>query len=130
MGDGMTLTNHKTYEDRIVRLHELVDSTAAPVLEGYTFRRCKVSGPVLLWLDPTGSIQIEGCGFNAPDLESILWVSTSQVAFVGVTAVRNCSFISCEMDRVGFGGSPAQISDLRRILSGRVSGSTAPDRRS
>jgi hypothetical protein len=126
----MTLTNHKTYEDRIVRLHELIDATAAPVLEGYTFRRCKISGPVVLWLDPTGSIQIEGCGFNAPDLESILWVNMSHVAFVGVTAVRNCSFISCEMARGGFGGSPAQISDLRQILSGRVNGATGPDRRS
>jgi len=85
VGDAMTLTSHKTYEDSIVRL---------------------------------------------PDLESILWVNTSQVAFVGVTAVRNCSFIRCEMDRVGFGGSPAQISDLRRILSGIVNGAAGPDRRS
>jgi hypothetical protein len=115
-GGTMTLTDKKTYVDTSVDLADLLDAEAPPVLDGFTFRRCKINGPMVLWLDPTARIHLEACGFNAPDLESILWASRSEVAFIGVTMVRNCAFIECELDRVGFGGSPAQITDLRQIL--------------
>jgi len=61
------MANDKTYEDRVLRITELVDIDG--LLDGFTFINCEISGPAIII--PSGS-QITGADTGAP-ANAFLW---------------------------------------------------------
>ncbi|HZP29555.1 MAG TPA: hypothetical protein VFC99_11430 [Acidimicrobiia bacterium] len=106
------MTDDRYYEDRVVRLAELVG--AGTVLDGFTFVGCQIDGPAVIL--PRDSI-FAGNNFSSPNPEALFWeVPTKRKEVVGVIEVRNCTFERCRFSHVGIAGPPQLIKHFRASL--------------
>jgi hypothetical protein len=101
------------YEDRVVRLSELVGTGS--VLDGFTFVGCQLNGPAVIL--PRDSVFASN-NFNSPNPAALLWeISPKRSEVVGVIEVRNCTFERCQFSNVGIAGPPKLIKHFRASLA-------------
>jgi hypothetical protein len=101
------------YEDRVVRLAELVDG--GTVLDGFTFVGCQISGPAVIL--PRDSVFASN-NFSSPNPDALLWeIPPKRTEVVGVIEVRNCTFERCQFSNVGIAGPPKVVKHFRASLA-------------
>jgi hypothetical protein len=100
----------KYYEDRVLRIGELLVADGPPVLEGFTFVGCHIQGPAVLLLQ--GNSVLTNNTFDAPSLDALFWeIPPKRPAVVGAVLALNCHFERCRMEGIGFAG-PAELRAL------------------
>jgi hypothetical protein len=103
----------KTYEDRVIKLTDLVGDDG--ILEGFAFLGCQIKGPAVLVSQDSTMVD---CSFGTPNVEAILWeVPLSRPVVLGVVAAVNCTFERCTFLNVGLAGPPDEIRKMRQQLS-------------
>lgn len=99
----------KRYEDRVVRISELVEVDG--LLEGFTFERCHIDGPAIIV--PSGHATLTKCSLG-PSLDAVLWeIPPTRPAVVGAIEARDCVFDGCEFRNVGLAGPPDFVERIR-----------------
>lgn len=102
------------YQDRVVRLHELLREGTPPVIKGFTFDGCHIMGPAVVHL--TGQGSMANCTFDGHPDALFLQLAPEQENVVGVIVFQGCSFDRCRFEGIGF-------IDRNRELRSRMEGS-------
>jgi hypothetical protein len=100
------MPDDKTYVDQGIALHTVVERSleGGSSLEGFTFLRCRITGPAIL--APSGNFFIlEGSSYTTASARALFWEVEAVERKVGAIAVRDCSFFDCSFDDIGFAGS-------------------------
>ena len=107
--------NH--YQDRVVRLAELVGDKMPPVIEGFTFDGCHIVGPAMVHLEATspGAGGMTNCTFDGPPDELFVQLAPEQERLRGAILLKDCQFDRCRFQGIGF-------LDKNRELRSRVEG--------
>jgi hypothetical protein len=86
------------YRNQTVRLADL--TVLNDVIEGVTFENCVIQGPAVVALMGQGSLT--NSSFDAPSLDSVLWViPDARNPVVGAVALVNCHIVGCALQRIG-----------------------------
>jgi hypothetical protein len=104
----------KVYHDQIVRIVELVDGMAIPVLSEMTFQRCQIVGPAVIL--PLGNTQFLNSRMDHPD--EMLWETQPNRVYVGAIGVDNCVFDDCDFNGIGIAGPPDYVRTFRNAMLG------------
>jgi hypothetical protein len=107
------MANDKTYEDRVVRITELVDIDG--LLDGFTFINCEISGPAVIV--PSAS-QITGADTGAP-ADWFLWelpLVAGRIQKVGAILAQNCVFERCRFRNVGLAGPTDFVQEFQQSM--------------
>jgi hypothetical protein len=88
------------YQDRVVRLHELLTEGHPPIIKGFTFDGCHIVGPAVVMLSGEGSIT--SCTFDGTPDALFLQLTPEQDQVIGVVVFENCTFDRCRFAGVGF----------------------------
>lgn len=96
--------------------------SGAPIIQGRTFRNCRVEGPAVLLA--LGGVNFDGCdlGFAGGDVRNLLFRPVGEKA-VGAVPVRECLFQGCLFFAVGYTGAPEFIDQVIEVL-GRPEGAS------
>lgn len=98
------------FEGIALRIANLAEST--DVLDGFEFRNCTLIGPAVLLA--LSDIAVVANTFDG-DFDALLWeIPVTRRRIIGAIGLRNCSFIGCTFQRIGFAGSPEFIAAFRR----------------
>lgn len=105
------------FEDVDLSLPELLLFSAArgaPLIQGRTFRRCRLQGPAILLVGE--DVTFDGTNFGDPrgDIRNLLLRPEGTKA-IGTVPVRACVFEGCEFHGVGFTGSDAFLAEVRAL---------------
>lgn len=96
----------------LLAVHAL--NQAEPILSGKTFTRCRIQGPALVAI--MGSTTFESCNMGrASDPRSLTFVPQGPL-LIGAIGLKDCKFIECEFDLVGFTGPQAFMDDFAQQL--------------
>lgn len=87
------------YQDRVIRLHELI-SDGPPVIKGFTFERCEIVGPAMVYLRGNGAMS--NCTFGGnPDI-TFVQLAPEQNEVMGAFVLEDCRFDDCRFTAIGF----------------------------
>jgi hypothetical protein len=105
----------KTYTDTEVYLTDLLDrGERLPGLNGFTFTRCQIFGPIVVF--PFGAPNaFDECHFRNP-AEAMLFEVSGDVPVVGVVPLVACRFRECEIEGMGFCGTHEQLDVFRQTF--------------
>lgn len=84
------------------------------LLQGRTFRGCRLQGPAILLL--SSGIRFDDCNFGDPDgdMRNLVLRPTGPRA-LGTLPMRDCLFEGCEFFNVGFTGSNDLLDQLLAV---------------
>lgn len=105
------------FEDVDLSLPELLLFSAArgvPLIQGRTFRRCRLQGPAILLV--AEDVTFDGTNFGDPrgDIRNLL-LRPEGTRAIGTVPLRTCVFEGCEFHGVGFTGSDAFLNKVRAL---------------
>ncbi|MFN5615084.1 MAG: hypothetical protein ACK45V_05260 [Brevundimonas sp.] len=105
------------FEDVDLSLPELLLFSAArgvPLIQGRTFRRCRLQGPAILLV--AEDVTFDGTNFGDPrgDIRNLL-LRPEGTRAIGTVPLRTCVFEGCEFHGVGFTGSDAFLNEVRAL---------------
>ncbi len=86
------------YQDRVVRPHELIRDGVPPVVKGFTFDGCHITGPAVLFLT---RCNLTNSGFEGDPDGIFIQVVPEQNQLVGVIAFEDCGFDRCRFVGIG-----------------------------
>jgi len=113
----------EVFEDVDISLPELylaVAQNGVGVIEGRTFRRCRLQGPGIMLVSSGTTFEETNFGDPRGDMKNmILYPAGSKV--IGSIPVRDCRFIGCEFFGLGFTGAPEILEQFLAIPSGPIS---------
>ena len=96
----------------LLAVHAL--NQAEPILSGKTFTRCRIQGPAVVAI--MGSTTFEGCNMGrVTDPRSLTFLPQGPL-LVGVIGLKDCKFVECEFDFVGFAGPQEVMDDFAQTL--------------
>src|SRR5690606_2018840 len=109
------------YKSAHIWLPQLVVEAARrgeAIIEGKTFTDCFMEGPAVLL--PVSDCRFEGCGLGETmgDPRNLLLQPLGPQKVTGAVPFRNCAFINCRFQRVGFTGAAAFLQEMQRSLGG------------
>ncbi|MBI1682084.1 hypothetical protein [Caulobacter hibisci] len=107
----------KTFENVDVSLFDLYRAhlqKGQTVIEGRTFRNCRLEGPVVLLVLGGVDFDATDFGYTGGDIRNIVLRPASPTTVVGAVPFKDCSFIDCQFYMVGFTGPD---SFLQQILA-------------
>jgi hypothetical protein len=92
------------YQERVVRLSELVGDRMPPVIEGFTFDGCHIVGPAVVALEATspGSGGMSNCTFDGEPDALFVQLAPEQEQVIGAVLLKDCQFDNCRFQGVGF----------------------------
>ena len=92
------------YQDRVVRLHELLPDSGPPIIDGFTFDGCHILGPALVVLQASapGSGGMTNCTFDGPLDGICVQLAPDQEQVIGAVLLKDCFFDRCRFQAVGF----------------------------
>lgn len=97
------------HRNEIIRIAEL--ATTADVLRELVFEDCEIVGPAVLLI--LGSTQLLESSIDGPNA---VWDLDPNRGYIGGIGIEACLFQRCVFRRVGFGGHPDLIAQLRASL--------------
>jgi hypothetical protein len=108
--------NH--YQDRVVRLADLVGDKLPPVIEGFTFDGCHIIGPAVVAFQASapGAGGMANCSFDGDVDGLFVQLAPEQEQVVGAILLKDCQFDRCRFQGIGF-------LDKNRELRGRIENS-------
>ncbi|MFJ6025365.1 hypothetical protein ACIQC9_12315 [Brevundimonas sp. NPDC092305] len=87
------------------------------VVEGRTFRGCRVQGPGIMLVASGTTFEDTNFGDSRGDMANmILRPAGSKV--IGAIPMRDCTFIGCEFFGLGFTGAPEILDQLMKLPTG------------
>lgn len=112
------LATSTTIEDQAIFLPLMmydVFKAGKSVIEGRTFRNCRIEGPAVLLA--TDGVNFDGCdlGYTGGDIRNLL-LSPRGASVIGAIPVQNCRFINCQFFAVGYTGSQTWLDEIERAL--------------
>ena len=106
------------FEDVDLNLFELfvtvTGGTKPGLIEGRTFRRCRIQGPAVLLISAGVTFDASNFGDSNGDIRNLLLKPVGSHA-LGTIPMRNCAFENCEFFNVGFTGSQQVIDMLTEV---------------
>jgi hypothetical protein len=92
------------YQDRVVRLSELVGDKLPPIIEGFTFDGCHIMGPAVVALEATtpGSGGMSNCTFDGEPDGLFVQLAPDQQQVIGAILLKDCQFDTCRFRGIGF----------------------------
>ncbi|MFC0633784.1 hypothetical protein [Brevundimonas balnearis] len=102
------------FEDVDISLPELLlaaSSSGTPLIQGRTFRRCRLQGPAIVLVGEDVVFSATNFGDARGDIRNLVLRPEGPRA-VGTVPVRGSTFEGCEFYGVGFTGSDAFISEV------------------
>lgn len=85
------------------------------VIEDKTFTGCLIEGPAVLGIGE--GVTFDGCNMgSARDVRSLLLTPRGSHA-AGVVGFKNCRFVGCHFNQIGFTGSVQAVDEMERGLS-------------
>lgn len=106
------------FEDVDVNLFELFVATSGgtkpSIVEGRTFRRCRIQGPAVMLVSSGVTFDATNFGDSNGDIRNLLLQPVGSHA-LGTIPMRNCAFENCEFYNVGFTGSQQVIDMLSEV---------------
>lgn len=97
----------KTFENADVSLFDLYRAhlmKGQTIIEGRTFRNCRLEGPVVLLAAGGVSFDATDFGHTGGDIRNIVLRPASPTTVVGAVPFKDCTFIGCQFFMVGFTG--------------------------
>jgi hypothetical protein len=112
LAEDLTATTFENVGLNLFDLFRAQFGEGKQLLEGLTFRNCRLEGPAVLLI--IGGNRFDGVkfGVNVPDVRSLVLRPASPTAVVGALPVRDCTFIDCEFFAVGYTGPEAFLNEL------------------
>lgn len=89
------------------------------LLEGLTFRNCRLEGPAVLAVVDGNRFDRVAFGMNVQDVRAMVLRPESPQSVVGAIPVRNCTFVDCEFLGVGYTGPKAFLDELLTLGAGQ-----------
>jgi hypothetical protein len=99
------------YEDRVLKLVELVDSAGR--LENAAFIGCQMNGPGVFFPE---RCTFSNSSFDTPDVEAIIWEVPEGAFKIGAMHIVNCEFEKCRFSGLGIAAPPPMADQLRTSL--------------
>jgi len=92
------------YQDRVVRLHDLVPDSGPSVIDGYTFDGCHIIGPAIVAIQATepGAGGMMNCSLDGTPDATFIQLASEQNMVNGAIILRDCHFSRCKFQNVGF----------------------------
>jgi hypothetical protein len=92
------------YQERVVRLVELVGDAQPPVIDGFTFDGCHIIGPAMVNLEATapGTGGMTNCTFDGEVDALFVQLAPEQEQVIGAIQLRDCHFDRCRFQGIGF----------------------------
>jgi hypothetical protein len=104
----------KTYVESDINLTDLLNrSEQPPRLEGLTFIRCRIHGPIVAY--PFGAPNDFSGSRPQDPIESMLFEVPEGSSKVGAVPLIACRFIDCEIEGMGIIGTPEQLAPFRQM---------------
>lgn len=98
--------------NEIVRIADMV--VLADVLEDLHFENCEVVGPAVLAV--LEGVTFEGCAFEAPGPDALIWTVEDDRIVMGAVGLRNVTFSNCRIRRIGLAVSQSQVNAVLDML--------------
>lgn len=102
------------FEDVDINLFELyaavVGGSQPGLIEGRTFRRCRLQGPAIMLVSAGVTFDDTNFGDSGGDIRNLLLQPMGPRA-LGTIPMRSCAFENCEFFNVGFTG-PQHVLDM------------------
>lgn len=108
-------TRTRDFYSQVVRVSDL--AVTGPVIEGYTFENCLVLGPAVVAVLSDVSFESSQWVTDPGESSESLWWEVDEGHRVGAIGIRNCSFVGCVFQGVGFAGTKETIAILREGIS-------------
>lgn len=109
------------FEDVDISLFELyaavVGGSHPGLIEGRTFRRCRLQGPAIVLVSAGVTFDDTNFGDSGGDMRNLLLQPMASRA-LGTMPMRNCSFENCEFFNVGFTGSQTVLDMMAGVPAG------------
>ena len=106
------------FEDLDISLFDLyvaVVGHALPgVIEGRTFRRCRLQGPAVILASHGVHFENTNFGDSGGDIKNLLLQPMGPRA-LGTLPMRNCTFEGCEFYNVAFTGSKETLDSMAQV---------------
>lgn len=107
------------FEDQDLNLYELHTANHGAmlgVIEGRTFRGCRIQGPAVMLV--SSGVRFDDCNFGDPDgdMRNLVLRPTGARA-LGTVPFRDTLFEGCEFWNVGFTGPEPVLNDLLGVRS-------------
>jgi hypothetical protein len=100
------------YENRVIRLVDLITQHEPPVLDRFTFVGCKINGPAVLLIQGDDTV-LAGNRFDAPNLNALFWeIPPARTLVIGAILASNCHFEDCQFQGVGLAGSMVLLDKI------------------
>jgi hypothetical protein len=106
--DGAMSTNRTIYEDRVLKLADLVPRNTNRI-ENVTFINCQIYGPAVLF--PEGG-EVNNCSFDAAGMDNVIWKIPPDEPKVGGINMVNCIFEGCRFSMIGVAATPEQAEKM------------------
>lgn len=101
----------------VVRIADF--TVTSPTIEGHTFEDCLLIGPAVLAV--TGSSTISDCSFDG-EIDALLWeLPPTRASIIGAIEARDCVFLRCRFQQIGFTGPTEFVEMFRSALGGSSS---------
>jgi len=102
------------FEDVDINLYDLyaavVGGARPGLIEGRTFRRCRLQGPAIVLVSAGVTFDDTNFGDSGGDIRNLLLQPMGSRA-LGTMPLRDCAFENCEFFNVGFTG-PQPVLDM------------------
>lgn len=85
-----------------------------PVIQGRTFRGCRLQGPAILLVSNRVTFEDTNFGDSRGDIRNLLLKPVGDKV-IGALPVRDCVFIGCEFYSVGFTGTDEFIAQVAAL---------------
>jgi hypothetical protein len=117
VAQGLTQAVFEDVDINLFDLYTVVVGSAAPgFIEGRTFRRCRLQGPVVLLVAGGVSFDSTNFGDSQGDIRNLL-LRPLGVRAPGTLPIRDCVFEGCEFYNVAFTGPEAFLDQLTTSMS-------------
>jgi hypothetical protein len=93
------------YQDRVVRLAELVGSALPPIIKGFTFDGCHIVGPAIVNLQRSEDgpgCQVNNCMLDGEPDALFVQLAAEQHQLIGAIVLQDCQFDRCRFQGIGF----------------------------
>jgi hypothetical protein len=88
------------YQDRVVKLHDLLPDSGPPLIKGFSFDGCHILGPAVVHL--VGETSLTRCTFEGDPNGIFLQLALEQEHLLGVIGLEACSFDRCKFAGISF----------------------------
>ncbi len=101
----------------LVELYLSASQRGPGVVEGRTFRSCRIQGPAIMLVSSGTIFEDTNFGDSRGDMRNMIFYPAGDKA-IGTVPVRDCTFIGCEFFGLGFTGQRDILDQIVQVPTG------------